>query len=59
MNEQQNAILAAAQAVIRPNYSGDPVDWAEANILEVPDSPVRGRLSLARTPWLAAALRPL
>lgn len=59
MTEQQNAILAAAQAVIRPNYSGDPVDWAEANILEVPDSPVRGRLSLARTPWLAAALRIL
>jgi len=59
MNEQKNAILAAAQAVIRPNYSGDPVDWAEANILEVPDSPVRGRLSLARTPWLAEALRIL
>jgi len=57
ISDNQTAILAAAQAVIRPNYSGDPVDWAEANILEVPDSPVRGRLSLARTPWLAAALR--
>ena len=59
ITDQQAAIQAAAQAVIRPNYSGDPVDWAEANILEVPDSPVRGRLSLARTPWLAEALRIL
>jgi phage terminase large subunit GpA-like protein len=59
ITDQQAAILSAAQAVVRPNYSGDPVEWAEANILEVPDSPVRGRLSLARTPWLAEALRIL
>jgi len=55
--EKQLAVINAGMAIMAPNYSGDPVDWAEKNIMEVPDSPVRGRLSLHRTPWLASALR--
>ena len=57
MNDQQKRMLGVAQNIMRPNYNGDPVTWAEQNVLEVPDSPVRGRLNLSRTPWIAEALR--
>jgi hypothetical protein len=55
--DNQDSLVDAARDVIRPTYTGDPVAWAEANVLDVPDSPIRGKLSLARTPWVAEALR--
>jgi len=33
------------------------VQWLEANVNDVPDSPIRGKLNLSRTPWIAEALR--
>lgn len=57
MTDKQLMMLAQAQSIIRPTYSGDAVEWVEANVHEVPDSPVRGKLSLSRTPWVAEALR--
>lgn len=57
MSYQEKALIEAAQLVIKPSYSGDIVDWCEANVIEVPDSPIRGRLNLSRTPWLMEALR--
>lgn len=55
--ENEDILLGSAQEIIQPSYSGDPVAWAEANVLDVPDSPIRGRLSLGRTPWIGAALK--
>jgi len=52
-------ILAVAKDIIKPVYTGDAVKWAEDNILDVPDSPIRGKLNLSRTPHIAAALRIL
>ncbi len=57
MTDQEQQLIDAARAIIRPSYSGDIVDWCEQNVLEVPDSPIRGRLNLSRTPWVAEALR--
>lgn len=55
--DNEASLVGAAQEIIKPIYSGDPVAWAEANVLDVPDSPIRGKLSLARTPWIGEALR--
>lgn len=55
--ENEDILLGAAQDIIRPSYLGDAVSWAEANVLDVPDSPIRGKLSLSRTPWVAEAMR--
>ena len=57
MIEQADQLIEAARAVIKPSYSGDVAQWCEDNITEVPDSPIRGRLNLSRTPWLAECLR--
>ena len=57
MTDQEQQLTDAARAIIRPSYSGDIVDWCEQNVTEVPDSPIRGRLNLSRTPWVAEALR--
>jgi hypothetical protein len=57
MTFQTEALLDAAKGIIKPSYSGDVVQWCEENIIEVPDSPIRGRLNLSRTPWVAEALR--
>ena len=57
MIEQADQLINAARAVIKPSYSGDVVQWCEDNITEVPDSPIRGRLNLSRTPWVAESLR--
>lgn len=57
MNSQEQAIIQMAKDIIRPSYCGDVVKWAEDNILDIPDSPIRGRLNLSRTPWIAEALR--
>ena len=53
----QAELLASAKALIAPSYDGDPVAWLERNVTDVPDSPIRGQLSLARTPWVAEAIR--
>jgi hypothetical protein len=55
--DNEATLVGSAQEIIRPSYTGDPVAWAEANVLDVPDSPIRGRLSLSRTPWVGEALR--
>lgn len=57
MTEQEARLIQAAQAVIRPSYSGDVVQWLEESVRDVPDSPIRGQLNLSRTPWVAEALR--
>ena len=59
MTSQEARLLATAQEVIRPSFTGDVVQWVEDNVLDVPDSMIRGKLSLKRTPWLAEALRIL
>lgn len=57
MSDKEQIITQIAKDIIRPSYCGDVVKWAEDNILDVPDSPIRGRLNLSRTPWVAEALR--
>ncbi len=57
MTDRYRELTAAARAILKPSYDGDAVSWAEANVLEVPDSPIRGKLNLSRTPWVAEALR--
>jgi phage terminase large subunit GpA-like protein len=59
MTSQEARLLATAQDTIRPSFTGDVVQWVEDNVNDVPDSMIRGKLSLKRTPWLAEALRIL
>ena len=57
MTEQEDRLIKAAQTIIKPSYSGDVVQWLEDNVNDIPDSPIRGKLNLSRTPWVAEALR--
>ena len=50
-------LIRAGKNVIRPAYSGDIVEWLEANVLAIPDSPMPGPFRAERTPWIAEALR--
>jgi hypothetical protein len=57
ITDREQEIIESARDIIRPSYCGDVVKWCEDNILDVPDSPIRGRLNLSRTPWVGEALR--
>lgn len=46
-----------AREALRPADNGDPVEWAEKNVLAIPDSPMPGPFRSGRTPWIAEALR--
>ena len=50
-------LIRIGRSVIRPAYSGDPVEWLEGNVLAIPDSPMPGPFRADRTPWIAEALR--
>jgi len=50
-------LIKVGKNVIRPAYSGDIVEWLEANVLAIPDSPMPGPFRAERTPWIAEALR--
>ena len=50
-------LLTIGRGVMRPAYSGDPVEWLEANVTAIPDSPMPGPFRSERTPWIAEALR--
>ena len=55
MNKSE--LIKIGKSVLRPAYSGDPVEWLEANVLAIPDSPMPGPFRAERTPWIAEALR--
>ena len=55
MNKE--GLIRVGKNVIRPAYSGDIVEWLEANVLAIPDSPMPGPFRAERTPWIAEALR--
>ena len=55
MNKDE--LVKIGRGVLRPAYSGDPVEWLEANVLAIPDSPMPGPFRAERTPWIAEALR--
>jgi len=50
-------LIKIGKGVLKPAYSGDPVEWLEANVLAIPDSPMPGPFRAERTPWIAEALR--
>lgn len=50
-------LLKIGRDVLRPSHSGDIVDWLEANVQSIPDSPMPGPFRAKRTPWIAQALR--
>jgi phage terminase large subunit GpA-like protein len=50
-------LLAVGRSVLKPADSGDVVEWLEANVHAIPDSPMPGPFRSDRTPWIAAALR--
>jgi len=50
-------LLTIGRDLLRPTDNGDPVQWLEANVHAIPDSPMPGAFRSERTPWLAAALR--
>lgn len=50
-------LLQMGRRMLAPNDSGDIVEWLEANVHAIPDSPMPGHFRSERTPWIAAALR--
>jgi phage terminase large subunit GpA-like protein len=50
-------LIAIGRSVLRPSDSGDIVEWLEANVHAIPDSPMPGPFRSDRTPWIAEALR--
>ena len=50
-------LILLAKEAIKPSDSGDIVDWLEANVYAIPDSPIPGPFRSDRTPWIAEALR--
>lgn len=50
-------LLKVGRNVMRPDYSGDIVEWLEQNVNAIPDSPMPGPFRAERTPWIAEALR--
>lgn len=55
MNKSE--LRAIGKKVLKPAESGDIVEWLEANVEAIPDSPMPGPFRSERTPWIAAALR--
>ena len=50
-------LLTIGRSVLKPADSGDVVEWLEANVHAIPDSPMPGPFRSDRTPWIAEALR--
>ena len=55
MNKEE--LLKIGRSVVRPSHSGDIVEWLEANVEAIPDSPMPGPFRCERTPWIGEALR--
>ena len=53
----KDELLGIGRDVLRPADSGDIVDWLEANVQAIPDSPMPGPFRADRTPWISASLR--
>jgi phage terminase large subunit GpA-like protein len=53
----KDELLKVGRDVLRPADSGDVVEWLEANVHAIPDSPMPGPFRSERTPWIAEALR--
>jgi len=50
-------LFAVGRKILRPDDSGDIVEWLEKNVEAIPDSPMPGPFRSERTPWIAEALR--
>ena len=51
------ALMALGRSLLAPADSGDVVDFCEANVVAIPDSPMPGPFRAERTPWIGEALR--
>jgi phage terminase large subunit GpA-like protein len=50
-------VIRAGREAIKPTTSGDPVEWLERNVAEIPDSHLKGPFRNERMPWVGDAVR--
>lgn len=56
MPELDKGLLEVAAAALAPTRTTDPLDWYEASIADIPNSPRRGRFDRRVWPWIPRAL---
>ena len=50
-------LIRLGREAIKPTTSGDPVEWLERNVAEIPDSHLKGPFRNERMPWVGDAVR--